>query len=105
MNICGYCLETGTRAQIDFHVASNACPIRRTMHPDAEQDTFHQGRSKEEEFSMARKLRISAEIADFFEGLSSSRERTLLANRIRRDVLENGVDLALVAPGALEEPQ
>ena len=54
---------------------------------------------------MARRLRIQAELADLFEGLSNSRERTLLANRIRRDVFENGVDLALVVPGALEEAQ
>ena len=90
---------------MDFHIASNACPIRRTMHPDAAHDTFHQGRSKAEEFDMARRIRIQAELVELFEGLSSSGERKLLANRIRRDVFENGVDLALVVPGALEEPQ
>ena len=74
------------------------------MHPDAGQDTFHQGRSKDEEFSTARRLRISAELHQLFEGLGS-RERTLLANRIRRDVFENGVDLALVVPGVLEAPE
>ena len=103
-NICGYCLETGTKAQIDFHIASNACPIRRTMHPDAEQDTFHQGRSKAEDFDIARRIRIQAELAELFEGLAP-RERTLLAQRVRLDVLQNGVDLALAAPGALEAPQ
>lgn len=30
------------------------------------------------------------------------RDRTLLARRIRRDVLENGIDLALVAPDVEE---
>ena len=74
------------------------------MHPDAEQDTFHQGPSKEVEFGTARRIRISAELHQLFEGLGS-RERTLLAQRIRLDVLENGVDLALVAPGVLEVPQ
>jgi hypothetical protein len=103
-NICGYCLETGTREQIDFHIASNACPIRRSMFPDAQPETWHQGRSKSEEFNTARRIRIQAELTELIAGLSSSRERTLLANRIRRDVFENGVDLALVVPeGALQE--
>ena len=102
--ICGYCLETGTAAQIHVHIASNACYVRRQMHPDAEQDTFHQGPSKEVEFGTARKIRISAELHQLFEGLGS-RERTQLAHRIRRDVHENGVDLALVAPGAIEAPE
>ena len=53
---------------------------------------------------MARRIRIQAELAELFEGLGS-RVRTLLAQRIRLDVLENGVDLALVAPGAIEEAQ
>ena len=74
------------------------------MHPDAEQDTFHQGPSKEVEVGTARKLRISAELHQLFEGLDS-RERTQLAHRIRQDVLENGVDLALVAPGTIEAAQ
>ena len=74
------------------------------MHPHAREDTFHQGRSKDEEFATARKLRITADLHQLFEGLGS-RVRTLLAQRIRSDVLENGVDLALVAPGAIEEAQ
>ena len=75
------------------------------MFPEARPETWQQGRSKDEEFDMARRIRIQAELVELFEGLSSAGERKLLANRIRRDVLENGVDLALVAPGALEEPQ
>ena len=100
-HFCGYCLQTGTAAQITVHIASNACYVRRQMHPDAAQDTFHQGRSKDEEFSIGRKIRIQAELYQLFEGLGS-RERTQLAHRTRRDVLENGVDMALVAPGAIE---
>ena len=96
-NICGYCLETGTKAQIDFHIASNACPIRRTMFPDARPETWHQGASKDKEFSTARRLRIQAELAELFQRLGS-RERTLLARRVSRDVLDNGVDLAPVVP-------
>ena len=56
--ICGYCLQTGTAAQIHVHIASNDCYVRRQMHPRALEDTFHQGRSKDEEFSTARRLRI-----------------------------------------------
>ena len=72
------------------------------MHPDAEQDTFHQGPSKEVEFGTARKLRISAELHQLFEGLGS-KERMLLAQRIRRDVEENGVDVGFVAPADEDE--
>ena len=74
------------------------------MHPRAEQDLFHQGRSKDEEFATARKIRIHEELHNVFDGLSS-RERTLLAQRVRLVVFENVVDLALVAPGAIEAPQ
>ena len=72
------------------------------MFPVAQQDTFHQGASKDEEFGTARRIRINAELHELFEGLGST-ERRLLALRIHRDVAENGVDLALVAPGVLEE--
>ena len=51
---------------------------------------------------MARRLRIHAELTNLFETLGS-RDRTLLARRILQDVTENGVDLALVAPGVIEE--
>ena len=67
-------------------------------------ETWHQGASKEEEFSTARKIRIAAEMHELFEGLDS-RERRLLAHRIQRDVAENGVDLALFAGVLEEEPQ
>ena len=103
-SICGYCLETGTSLQIHAHIASNDCPIRRQMFPDAQMETWHQGASKEEEFSTARKIRIAAEMHELFEGLDS-RERRLLAHRIQRDVAENGVDLALFAGVLEEEPQ
>ena len=103
-SICGYCLETGTSLQIHAHIASNDCPIRRQMFPDAQMETWHQGASKEEEFSTARKIRIAAEMHELFEGLDS-RERRLLAHRIQRDVAENGVDWALFAGVLEEEPQ
>ena len=62
------------------------------MHPDAEPDTFHQGRwSKQVEFDKAKRIRINAELHQVFERLGS-RERTLLAHRIRQDVADNGVD-------------
>ena len=72
--------------------------------PYEPEDTFHQGNSKDEEFGIAHKIRIHAELQHFFDGLRS-RERTLLARLIRQDVLENGVDLALVVPGGFEEQQ
>ena len=53
---------------------------------------------------MARRLRIHAELTNLFETLGS-RDRTLLARRILQDVTENGVDLALVVPGVIEELQ
>ena len=45
---------------------------------------------------MARRIRIHEGLRLLFERLGS-RDRTLLARRIRRDVQENGIDLALVA--------
>ena len=103
-SICGYCLHTGTSTQIHTHIATNECWVRRQMFPVAQQDTFHQGASKDEEIGIARRIRINAELHQLFEGLDS-RERRLLALRIHRDVAENHVDLALVAPGVLEAPQ
>ena len=72
--------------------------------PYAPEDTLHQGNSKDEEFCKAHKIRIHAELQHFCDGLRS-RERTLLARRIREDVLENGVDLAQVVPGVFGEQQ
>ena len=100
--LCGYCLVTGTDHEIHAHISSNDCAIRRHMFPDAESHTFHQGGSKDEEFSTARRIRIIEELHELFEGLAS-RQRSLLARRIRRDVAENGIDLALVAPDLEEE--
>jgi hypothetical protein len=74
------------------------------MFPDAQEHTFQQGPDQKVEFGMARRLRIHAELTNLFETLGS-RDRTLLARRILQDVTENGVDLALVVPGEIEELQ
>ena len=103
-SICGYCLASGTSAQIHVHIASNDCGVRRQMFPDAQEHTFQQGADQKVEFGMARRLRIHAELTNLFETLGS-RDRTLLARRILQDVTENGVDLALVVPGVIEELQ
>ena len=103
-SICGYCLASGTSAQIHVHIASNDCGVRSQMFPDAQEHTFQQGPDQKVEFGMARRLRIHAELTNLFETLGS-RDRTLLARRILQDVTENGVDLALVVPGVIEELQ
>ena len=77
-------------------VSDGSCIQMLSMTP-----MFHQGRSEDEELTTARSIRIQAELHNLCKGLGS-RDRTLLARRIRRDVLQNGVDLALVAPGAIE---
>jgi hypothetical protein len=102
-SICGYCLASGTSAQIHVHIASNDCGVRRQMFPDAQEHTFQQGADQKVEFGMARRLRIHAELTNLFETLGS-RDRTLLARRILQDVTENGVDLTLVVP-VIEELQ
>ena len=66
-SICGYCLHTGTSTQIHTHIATNECWVRRQMFPVAQQDTFHQGASKDEEFGTARRIRIAAEMHELFE--------------------------------------
>ena len=103
-SICGYCLASGTSAQIHVHIASNDCGVRRQMFPDAQEHTFQQGADQKVEFGMARTIRINSELTNLFETLGS-RERTLLAHRILQDVTENGVDLTLVVPGVIEELQ
>ena len=96
------CMLTGTCIHVP--IASNARYVRWQMHPRAEQDIFHQRRSKDEEFATACKIRIHAELHNLFDGLGS-RGRTLLAQRVRLVVFQNVVDLAPVAPGAIEAPQ
>ena len=71
---------------------------------DAQQHTFQQGADQKVEFGMARRIRIHAEFTNLFETLRSN-ERTLLAHRILQDVTENGVDLAMVVSGVIEELQ
>ena len=94
--VCAYCLVGGTEEAIHGHIASNACDVRRQMHPDAANgDPFHQGRSKDEEFAVARRIRIVDDLHTHFQGLTAS-HRILLAQRIRRDVSENGIDFSLV---------
>ena len=58
-------------------------------------DTFHQGPSTEEEHAVARKIRIVDELHTFFLELQPS-QRVLLAQRIRKDLEDNGVDFSLV---------
>ena len=96
------CMLTGTCIHVP--IASNARYARWQMHPRAEQDIFHQGRCNDEEFATACKIRIHAELHNLFDGLGS-RGRTLLAQRVRLVVFQNVVDLAPVAPGAIEAPQ
>ena len=96
-SICGYCLQSGSSFEIHRHIASNECDVRRQMFPDADDDTFHQGASKDEEFAMARRIRITNEMHEFFQALRPQ-ERALLARRIRRDVEENGIAFELVSP-------
>ena len=93
--VCAYCLVGGTEEAIHGHIASGDCPVRRQMFPDAAYDPFHQGRSKDEEFAVARRIRIVDELHTHFQGLTAS-HCTLLAQRIRRDVEENGIDFSLV---------
>ena len=81
---------------IHRHIASNQCPVRCQMHPDAANgDPFHQGRSKDEEFAVARRIRIVNDLHMHFQRLDAG-HRTLLAQRIRRDVEENGIDFSFM---------
>ena len=63
--------------------------MRKQIVPDNWTDTFHFLRSKDEEFQLARRLRISDEMAEFFEKLSPAMKSQLMA-RIRRDLEDNG---------------
>ena len=102
--MCGYCLQSGTSLEIHQHISSNDCPVRRQMFPDASDEPFHQGISKDAEFATARRIRITDEMHHLFEGLRPQ-ERTQLARRIRLDVEQNGVDFDLVAPSEEAEVQ
>jgi hypothetical protein len=95
--VCGYCLMTGSREAIHHHIGHGECPIRNQMFPAAVSngDTFHQGPSAQEEFRMARKIRIVEELHVLFQSLDANRRR-LLGERIRLDIEQNGIDFSLV---------
>ena len=76
---------------------SNDCPVRRQMYPNAGDDPYHQGASKDEEFATARRIRVTDEMHSLFEGLGAQ-ERSLLASRVRQDIEDNGIAFELVAP-------
>ena len=94
--VCAYCLLGGSRVAIHDHIGHGHCPVRNQMFPGlANGDTFHQRGTTQEEFAVARKIRIVDELHTFFLELQPS-QRALLAQRIRRDVEDNGVDFSLV---------
>lgn len=94
-HVCGYCLRVGTHEEVHHHIGSNDCPVRRQMFPNANFDFYHQGRSAQEDFAVARKIRIVDDLHALFEKLPAS-QRELLARRIRKDVEDNGIDFSLV---------
>lgn len=94
--VCAYCLMVGTEEIVHEHIGSNSCPVRLQMFPEAANgDTFHQGPTPKREFAIGRRIRIVDELHTYFRGLQPA-QRALLAQRIRRDVEDNGVDFSLV---------
>ena len=94
-HVCAYCLMVGSHEEVHHHIGSNECPVRRQMFPQAAFDFYHQGRSAQEDFAVARKIRIVDDLHALFQKLPAS-QRMLLAQRISKDVEDNGIDFSLI---------
>ena len=93
--VCAYCLMLGTHEEVHLHIATNTCSVRRQMFPDARFDFYHQGGSPDEDFKVARRIRIVDEIHAQFLRIPEA-QRTPLARRLQRDLADNKVDVAMV---------
>ena len=65
------------------------------MFPQATFDFYHQGRSAQEDFAVARKIRIEDDLHALFQKLPAF-QRMLLAQRIRKDVEDNGIGFSII---------
>ena len=65
------------------------------MFTQAPFDFYHQGRSAQEDSAIARKIRIVDDLHALFQKLQAS-QRRLLAQRIRKDVEDIGIEFSLI---------